>query len=79
MDTAAKHLSPRRHELKTKRTLRGAGKGGVRDRLRIYYRKTENYTALNIPKQCPLVLLINNGCRQGKVLGIHKVMGKGLF
>jgi hypothetical protein len=30
--------------------------------------KTENYTALKVPRQCPLVLLVKVGCKQGKVL-----------
>jgi hypothetical protein len=41
--------------------------------------KTENYTALNIPRHCRHGLLVKKGWRQGKVLGSDKVIGKNCF
>ena len=39
------------------------------------------FTVLKVPKQCPLVLLVNVGCYQGKTSRSEegKVMGFGLL
>lgn len=41
----------------------------------------QKFAAPKVPKQCPLVLLVNVFCWQGKTLGSEgsSVMGSGLF
>jgi hypothetical protein len=34
-----------------------------------YRRRSSNFTAMCVPRQCPLVLLVKARCREGKKLG----------
>jgi hypothetical protein len=51
-----------------------------REILHLGWRGQKHFTALKVPRQCPLVLLVGVGLRKGKALGSEKgkMLGCGL-